>query len=166
MLCLNVKPDGTFSIHCAIRDWWGQIALYCFILHDTFLYKAMPILNMGIRHDNKTNKCTWKYANLLHHNHCKPATCFSHLCGHLQEGVYTKDILQGQPNWCTNIKYFGNCVGALVISVLAFSVFVMLVLCVLFCLCTIVLICFVCTSVRITATKWQLNCKQQQRQRQ
>jgi hypothetical protein len=58
VVCLNVKPDGTNSIHYAIRDWPEQIAIYCFILHHIFLYKAMAILNMGIRHDNKTNKCT------------------------------------------------------------------------------------------------------------
>ena len=28
----------------------------------------------------------------------------------------------------------------------------------LFCLCIFILICFVCTSVRTTATEWQLNC--------
>ena len=46
---------------------------------NTFLYKAMVILNMGNTYDNKTNMCIWKYVNLLHYNHCKPPTCFSHL---------------------------------------------------------------------------------------
>jgi len=61
VVCLNAKPDGTNSIHCAIWDWPKQIAIYCFILHDTALHKAVAILNMVIRHNNKTNKCTWKY---------------------------------------------------------------------------------------------------------
>ena len=43
--------------------------------------------------------------------------------------------------------------GVLVTCILVFAV-----LCVLFRLCIFILICFVCTSVRTTATEWQLNC--------
>ena len=48
-----------------------------------------------------------------------------------------------------------NCVGVLVICVLVFTVFciVCAVFFVLFRLCIFILSCFVCTSVRTTATK-------------
>ena len=49
---------------------------------------------------------------------------------------------------------FGNCVGALVICVLVFSVFCIVSTVLLYCFVYVyfILICFVCTSVRTTAT--------------
>jgi hypothetical protein len=54
---------------------------------------------------------------------------------------------------------FGNCVGVLLTCVLVFTLLYCLY-CVfaLFRLCTFILICFVCTGVRTTATERQLNC--------
>jgi hypothetical protein len=51
-----------------------------------------------------------------------------------------------------------GCFGTYIL--LAFTVFcvVCTVLFVLFRLCIFILICFVCTGVRATATEWQLNC--------
>ena len=50
--------------------------------------------------------------------------------------------------WCfVNIR---TCIYSVLYSL--YCVFV------LFCLCIFILICFVCTSVRTTATEWQLNC--------
>ena len=55
---------------------------------------------------------------------------------------------------------FDNCVGVLVICVLLFTVFC--IVCTVFLDCFvyvhIILICFVCTSVRTTAIEWKLNC--------
>jgi len=56
---------------------------------------------------------------------------------------------------------FDNCVGVLVICILVLTVFC--IVCtvfffVLFRLCISILICFVCTSVKTSATEWQLNC--------
>jgi hypothetical protein len=48
---------------------------------------------------------------------------------------------------------FDSCVGVLVICVLAFTVFFLF-----FRLYIFILICFVCTSVKTTATEWKLNC--------
>ena len=55
---------------------------------------------------------------------------------------------------------FDNCVGVLVIYVLVFTVFriVCTVLFLLFRLCIFILRCFVCTSVRTTATERKRNC--------
>jgi len=52
------------------------------------------------------------------------------------------------------------CVSVVVICVLVFTVFCTFctVFFVLFRLCIFILICFVCTSVRTTATEWKLNC--------
>ena len=47
-----------------------------------------------------------------------------------------------------NVSVFGSCVGVFVMCVLLYSVFF-----VLFGLCIFILICFVCTSVRATATE-------------
>ena len=51
--------------------------------------------------------------------------------------------------------WFENCVGVLVMCVLVFTVFciVCTVFFVLFRLCIFILICFVCTGVRTTATE-------------
>ena len=38
-----------------------------------------------ICYDIKTNKCIWRYVNLLHCNSFKPPICFDHFCGYLQE---------------------------------------------------------------------------------
>ena len=53
------------------------------------------------------------------------------------------------------MRVFENCVGVLVICVLVFTVFyiVFTVFFVLLRLCMFILICFVCTSVRTTATE-------------
>jgi len=68
---------------------------------------------------------------------------------------------------CCMCGCFDNCVSVLVICVLVCIVFciVCIVLCivctvffVLFRWCIFILICFVCTGVRTTATGWKLNC--------
>jgi hypothetical protein len=81
------------------------------------------------------------YDNLLFHKWygvqagIKPLTCFV-MCG------------------C-----FDNCVGVVAACVLVFILFVLFDLCFLLLrLCMFILICFVCTSVKTTATKWKLNC--------
>ena len=49
------------------------------------------------------------------------------------------------------------CVGVLVICVLVFTVFC--IVCTVFCISSFMyIICFVCSSVRTTATEWKLNC--------
>jgi len=62
--------------------------------------------------------------------------------------------------YCGCFNLFYNVLGVLVICVLVFTVFctVCTVLFVLFRLCIFILVCFVCTSVRTTATEWQVNC--------
>jgi len=62
--------------------------------------------------------------------------------------------------WCVSctvvvLTGFDNCVGVLVICVLVFTVFLYCLYCVfvLFRLCTFILVCFVCTGVRTTATE-------------
>jgi len=48
---------------------------------------------------------------------------------------------------------YDNCVGVLIICVIVFTVFYIVCIVFLFCLCTFILICFSCTGVRITATE-------------
>jgi hypothetical protein len=59
--------------------------------------------------------------------------------------------------WCVYLWVFDNCVGALVICVLVFTVPCIVCSVFLYCFSYVYLFLFV-TSVRTAATEWQLNC--------
>jgi len=74
--------------------------------------------------------------------------------------VWTGFVMCGSRTKATEFSLVFSLVGVLVICVLVFTVFLYCLYCVfvVFRLCVFILICFVCTGVRTTATGWQLNC--------
>jgi hypothetical protein len=109
---------GFFSVFSSVQFWFFG-ACYQSQLHELYhIFRRLIIFILWFfssccnccKHDiricvNKTKKFVRRYVNLLHGRRCKPPTCFGHLFWPLSETYFRKDILQRQPNQCTNIKY-------------------------------------------------------------
>jgi len=108
-----------------------------------------------------TNKCTIVFWSSLITRY--PPRCFGHLCGHLQ-GDVNKNRINSHKKYLAHstIVYVWVwvfvCVGFVMCGCFRNMCTCIYCVFVLFRLCIFILICFVCTGVRTTATEWQLNC--------
>jgi hypothetical protein len=109
---------GFLSVFSSVQFWFLR-ACYQSQLHELYHIRRRLIIFIlwfysscynCYKHDvriyvKKTNKCVWRYVNLLHYRRCKLPTCFGHLFWPPPKTCFTKDILQRQPNQSTIIKY-------------------------------------------------------------
>jgi hypothetical protein len=71
---IDYHNDARTNIHqiCYLKIFFWTSAAK--ILRAQYVYTGL--INSWGHNENKTNKCIWKYKNLLHYNCCKPPTCF------------------------------------------------------------------------------------------
>jgi hypothetical protein len=95
---------GFFSVISSVQFWFLR-ACYQSQLHELYhMFRRLIIFILWFcssccycyKHDiriyeNKTNKCAWRYVNLLYYGRCKPSTCFGHLQRCVLRRIYYKD---------------------------------------------------------------------------